>query len=242
MIYLLYGSDFERVKKKAEEIATEFGKKNGDLNIHKFDAEESDLKKLKDTIDTRSLFALKKLLIIKYLSRSYERVALLKVLVGARDDIAVIIEHELSAGDLAALKPACDKVQEFALAPGVKISKTGSSVFELGDTFFSDQKQGLHNLLELLGDGHDEMGIFSYLTNHARTLLAVKICQERKKSLPKEYKIHPFVAQKAGAIARRVSVPSLQNSLCRFFQEDVKIKTGAGKAGDSLVDLVLEDK
>ncbi len=243
MIYLLYGSDTQKSRNKLDEVVAEFRKKNGgDLNIHHFDAEEEETGKIKSALETRSLFASKKLAVIKYATQAPEREMLYSVLEKFKNDQSSIIflwERGLGKEQLAEMRPYCDKTQEFKkgepAAPEIKI-------FRLGDNFFSSSREGLRSLLQLLNQGHDEMNIFSYLANHARSLLTIKAYAERNQPLPSSAGIHPYVAQKAAAIVRPHTTFSLTTIFKRFFQEDAKIKTGLSKPRESLFRLLLSRK
>ncbi len=66
MLYFLYGEDTYRSRKKLNGIIEEYRKKAGtDLNLHKLDAELCGVNELKNAIETGSLFANKKLIVIE---------------------------------------------------------------------------------------------------------------------------------------------------------------------------------
>lgn len=245
MIYLLYGSDTTRSREKINEIVAEFRQKNGgDLNVHRFDAEETDMTAIKSALETPSLFARKKLAVIKYLSLVPERSGLYPVLEkikGDRDTIVLLGERELDEKQLAELRSFCNKVQEFKLSK-VNGQMSNVNIFHLGDTFFSSPREGLRALLELLHQGHDEKNVFAYLANHLRSLLTIKTYAEKNQPLPSSTGIHPYVAKKAALIIRQHTVSSLTDLLKRFFREDVKIKTGLSKPKESLLHILLSRK
>lgn len=249
MIYLLYGSNFKESRKKLNEIITEYRKKNGDLNIHKFDAEDDGIEKIKSALDTNSLFSAKKLAVIQYLLDSPGKETLfnaLKNLKDTPDTLVVLFERELGPKQLAELKPYCSKIQEFKKSTNSELNAnlriTNTNIFKLGDTFFTDKKEALRNLIGLLDSGHDEMNIFSYLVNHARTLATIKFYNDRQKPIPANHKIHPYVVKKASAMTRAFPPDYLPEFLQRFFEEDRKIKTGQSRPGESLVAMILGGK
>ncbi|MFY9463240.1 MAG: hypothetical protein WAP52_03590 [Candidatus Sungiibacteriota bacterium] len=106
--------------------------------------------------------------------------------------------------------------------------------FLLGDTFFANPQIALRCLLTLLSRGEEEMRMFGYLAGMARTALAVKSAADSGHPLPSSYKIHPFVAKKTAAAVRGVPVGELTRRLMRFFDEDIKIKTGIAMPADAL--------
>jgi DNA polymerase III delta subunit len=245
MIYLLYGSNFQAGRKKFNEIIGEYRKKNGDLNIHRFDAEEDGIEKIKGALDTNSLFSTKKLVTIQYLCDSAEKGTLFDIFKNLKDDpetLILLFERELGAKKLAELKPLCHKIQEFPSTSSGQANTIGQNIniFKLGDAFFTDKKEALRNLTGLLDSGHDEMNIFSYLVNHARTLATIKFYNDRQKPIPANHKIHPYVIKKASAMTRAFPPDYLPEFLQRFFEEDRKIKTGLSKPAESLLNILMQ--
>ncbi len=114
------------------------------------------------------------------------------------------------------------------------------TVFELGDTFFSKKKKGLKILLHLLYQGHDDFNVFSYLSNHARTLFTVKSHIDEGMAVPAKYGIHPYVIKKAASMVKSISTVQLQTTLRRFFEEDHKIKIGIKKPREALEHMLID--
>jgi len=115
-----------------------------------------------------------------------------------------------------------------------------TTVFDLGDTFFSSPRSGLLHMACLLHQGQDEFNLFSYLANHARTLLKVKAYAAADQPIPASTGLHPYVIKKASELVRALSLEDLRRRLQGFFAEDLKIKTGAAKPAESLLRLLLE--
>lgn len=114
------------------------------------------------------------------------------------------------------------------------------TVFDLGDSFFTDRKRALHILHQLLKDGEDDFGLFSYLTNRSRALMAIKQCVEQKKQVPAWLGIHPFVAKKTATLARTLTSTQCAAFMTRFFKEDHHIKIGLSQPKDSLMRMLTE--
>lgn len=241
MIYLLYGSDTQKSREKLNEIIEEYRKRVGSgFNVYHFDAEEDAFEKVKEAADTPSLFTPKKLVVIKYFSLSrWDRAALHDILKKIKNDPEIIMifwDRELSAKELTELKPYCSKAQEFKL---IKREVPESSVFRLGDTFFSSRREGLRSLLELLDQGHDDFNLFSYLANHARKLMVIKSFADTGRAIPASYGIHPYVAKKASQLVRSMPEENLRRGLSRFFEEDLKIKIGQSRPKESLIQMLF---
>lgn len=238
MIYLLYGPDTVRSLKKLNEIIDEFRDQYGDLSLHKFDAEETELAAVKTILETGSLFAAKKLVIIKYFFASswyrphfYELLAKIK---NNPDTTIVMWDRELAEKGVSEVRLHCGKIQEFGLSRADS-QIPDVNIFRLGDTFFSSQREALRDLLHLLHRGHDDFNLFSYLANHARTLLIVKDYTDKGKPVLSSLGLHPYVIKKAAMLVRLLPIHHLHNALVRFFEEDYRIKTGALKPKDSLL-------
>lgn len=244
MIYLLYGSDTQRSREKLKEITGECRKRSeGVLDINQVDAEEESLGRLKEALESRSLFTPKKLVLVKYLSASvWDRREFLTALEHAKTSPEVVVvlwDRELSKKDVAEFNPYCQKVQEFKKR---EAEKPELAIFSLGDTFFISPREGLRRLTELLYHGHEEQNIFSYLVNHGRTLLTVKHYAEHKKTVPESHGIHPFVVKKAMSLTRFLPPGRMERALKLFFEEDRKIKTGLSRPKDSLLNILLNTK
>lgn len=239
MIYLLYGSDTRRSREKLNEIIAEYRKKYGDLNIHRFDAEEDEEGKIKNALEASSLFSPKKLVVIRGFSKIPEKEAIFKIFDNLKDTIVVLWERELSREEFAQVRPYAVKVQEFK---ETFVRPTNDkAIFRLGDTFFTSPREGLRTLLGMLHEGRDDFNIFSYLANHARTLVTVKHYSGSGKDVPPSHGIHSYVIKKAAPIVRNMSAEKLKVNMLGFFAEDRKIKVGASKPKDSLLSL-LGDK
>lgn len=121
----------------------------------------------------------------------------------------------------------------------VPLPEAQSTIFSLGDAFFSAPRQALFHLLSILRAGEDGMGVFSYLSNHARTQFIVRAFSERGAAIPQAFRIHPFVAKKAAAAGRNMTRESFRSLFRAFWEEDRKIKTGESSAEDALIRILI---
>lgn len=297
MIYLLYGEDTYRSRRKLREIAQEYRKKTaGVLDFHKIDAEENDLSALKYAYESSSLFSKKKLIIVENVfSDSCDADLLMKSVIGLKDSKDVIIilwgNEPPPAAKIKSIGRCASKTQEFKNLSGSRLtswtleeaknrglklfparlaylarfgndlwalsneldklaadSELGlggnktfpeKKIFDLGDVFFTSKRAALHNLLQLIYQGEDEFGIFAYLANHSRVLLTVKTYAQERQPLPPTSGIHPFVAKKAAVTARDSSIKKLERWHEKFFEEDLKIKTGQTTPREALLNILL---
>lgn len=143
-------------------------------------------------------------------------------------------------GDLWAISNELDKYSVSPSGDLQAILSEERTLFQLGDTFFTNIREGLYNLLSLMSQGEDMFGVFSYLGNHARNLLAIRAAVDEKKSVPKELGIHPFVVKKGTALVRNLDVHRLCSLVRQFFEADWKIKTGQIRPDEALVEILLD--
>ena len=299
MIYLLYGEDTFRSRKKLTEIIEQYRAKMGsDLNVHRVDAEEEDIvTALGGILEAGSLFLCKKLVIVEYAISASEDMKwvrkLLEPVSSDQDTIVVIWERKLEKDALKRLKEIEDiltnsqefrnlewpairawvegearrrgahlfpahwtrleakkgdlwaisnELDKYSVSPSGDLQAALSeerTLFQLGDTFFTNVREGLHTLMSLMHQGEDMFGVFSYLAGCARTLLAIRASLDEKKSVPKELNIHPFVVKKGSALVRNLDAQRLRSILQQFFEADWKIKTGQLRPDEALVEILL---
>ena len=114
------------------------------------------------------------------------------------------------------------------------------TVFDLGEVFFIDKKRARTVLHWLLQNGEDEFGLFSYLVNRSRVLVAIKQCAEEGRPVPSWFKLHPFVIKKTELLARSLTSAQCATFMKRFFEEDFRIKVGLSQPRDSLLQMLIE--
>lgn len=148
--------------------------------------------------------------------------------------------HLASFGsNLWGLSNELDKMALTEIADFQKQDTRQYNIFQLGDTFFVSPQTALSTLLNLLHQGHDDFSLFSYLANHSRTLLTVKIYLDRGVAVSSHHKLHPYVIKKASVLARGLSQEKLQSLPGKFFEEDFRIKVGLSQPRESLLRMVL---
>ena len=122
----------------------------------------------------------------------------------------------------------------------IKTASAMPTVFDLGDAFFTDKKRAIGILHRLLQNGEDEFGLFSYLVNRSRALIAIKQCAQERRQVPSWLGIHPFVAKKTESLARLLTPAQCAAFLKRFFEEDFRIKVGLSQPRESLMGMLME--
>lgn len=219
----------------------------GNLDIHHFDAEETEIGRLVETLRSSPLFSSKKLVVIEYFGGSgWDREKFYKTLQEVKDsteNIIILWDRETPEKDVKVVVKYCKKVQEFKIETSAKRSEAEDvNIFWLGDTFLTSPREGLRSLLRLLHQGYDESSIFAYLTNYTRTLLTVRHYLENRKSVPPKHGIHPYVVKKASSLVRAIPSSRIQSIYRRFLKEDYKTKVGISKPKDSLFSLIVNQE
>ncbi len=156
------------------------------------------------------------------------------------------------SGGLYPLKQEADKLLLYAAGePRITlamvretVSRTAlAGVFELTDAAASRQAaQACRIYRELLAAGEAEQMLLAMLGNQYRNILAMQDLLERRetvKSAAKTLGIHPFVAEKCAAAARRYSRRQLFRALELLLAADIAQKTGQGNLKDSLETAIL---
>ena len=121
MIYILYGPDTYRSRRKLNEIISEYREKIGSaFDLHRLDADEDDLSGLKTLLGTQSLFSPKKLVIVENALASADKLETLKNVFASfknsPDTVMVLWDRGLDENTkkrLEEIKSLASKIQEF---------------------------------------------------------------------------------------------------------------------------------
>ena len=135
------------------------------------------------------------------------------------------------------------EIEKIAVGGGgeiIRITGVTPTVFDLGDAFFTEKKRAIGILHRLLQDGEEEFGLFSYLVNRSRAIVAIKQCSEERRPVPSWLKLHPFVVKKTESLARSLTPAQCAAFMKRFFEEDFRIKVGLSSPRDSLMGMLME--
>ena len=121
MIYILYGPDTYRSRKKLNEIIFEYREKTGSVfDLHRIDADENDLSGLKTLVGMQSLFSSKKLVIVENALATTDKFEILKNILpplkNLSDTVVVLWDRGLddkAKKRLEEILSLASKVQEF---------------------------------------------------------------------------------------------------------------------------------
>lgn len=129
MLHILYGPDTYRSREKLHEMIDQYqssdSNRRADIDIHTIDAEEDDVSRIKQLVEIRSLFAKKKLVVVKQVLSSgkgfMEILPILQRVKADADMLMILWDGDLGKDGekrFAQVRPMADSVQEFKpLAP-----------------------------------------------------------------------------------------------------------------------------
>ena len=132
MIYLLYGEDTYRSRRKLREIIEHYQSRGGPmLNFHRLDLEEDNIETLNTIIGAPSLFSAKKFIVLEYALSGKEGfsslVPVLKRAQEHKNDLVLILwDREMGAGakkHFKELQALIDKIQEFKFLSGAALER-----------------------------------------------------------------------------------------------------------------------
>lgn len=117
-------------------------------------------------------------------------------------------------------------------------SRTEAGIFKTIDAIARGDKKGALKLIhDHLKKGDSPFYLLSMINYQFRNIINVKDMLERKKnygSIIKETGLHPYVAKKTLAFAKKISMDDLKKIYRRIFQADLSIKTGKIEAEAAL--------
>ena len=125
----------------------------------------------------------------------------------------------------------------------VVISSVSTNVFYLLDAISEkNTKNAIKELNNIFQEGDNLIQVFNLIIKHFRSfILAASYVDNKKEKLIKEFKIHPFTAQKIIKYLKNFSISELKLIYQHLLEIDLKIKTGViDLSGNNFKLLVLE--
>jgi len=118
MLYIVYGTDTEKARTKANELYHGLLKKKPDASFYKIDAENFDASSLQEKIESQGLFEQK---FIVYLDRVFQNAAAKEAVVekrkeiGASQNVFIMLEGKIDKATLTKFEKVAEKIQSFLL-------------------------------------------------------------------------------------------------------------------------------
>ncbi|NOY35517.1 MAG: hypothetical protein GXP44_01175 [bacterium] len=221
MIYLLYGQDTFKGKRKLVEILDFFRAKIGNLGIFRLDGDGFKVAELEELLKSRTLFGEKYVVVCdrvlgipaanKLVADNIEKFA-------ESQSVFIFFEEEIEKEILNLLKDRAQKAQEFKLPAGNPEEKYNP--FPLCDAFASKNKKRAWVLFRraiLLGAPAEE--IFWKIWWQLKNLLLVKkLSRINGVNLAKESGLKPYPLKKATAAAANFSEEELSDYSSKMLQ------------------------
>jgi DNA polymerase III delta subunit len=144
MLYLLYGSDFDRVREKSHELEEKLLSKKPNASVFRFNAENFNQVELEELIKSQGLFENKYIVV---LDRVFENIEakdyVLKILkdLKASSHIFILLQGKLDKATLTRIEKQSEKVQEFE--KGKEAKKEEFNIFSLTSALEKRDKRRL---------------------------------------------------------------------------------------------------
>jgi DNA polymerase III delta subunit len=210
MIYLLYGSDTTKSREKLHELVGSLLKKKPDASYVRLTDETFEEASLDEHIGGMGLFSQKTIVELDNVFRNKEAkpvvIDRLKD-IAESDNIFVVLEGELTAGDVKKFEKYAEKVQEFTEPHSAEASRGKDfNIFSLTDVFGKrDRKQlwVLYTKAKRKNISAEEI--------HGILFWQVKaMFQAQSASSAKEASLNPFVYQKSQGFLRNFKAEELK--------------------------------
>lgn len=210
MLYVLYGSDFEKKAKKLNELVNFFLSKKPDASVSKISSDNFSKYNLEEMARGQGLFSEKSINVIDGILESKENKEFLFDKLDSLKDspnIFIISERAIGKTDLTALTKKAEKVQEF---DAVKIEKKPDfNIFSLADAIgMRDKKRAWTLLLRAFENGMEPEEIHGTVFWQFKNLLAVK---NGGGTSAADMGMKPFVYTKAKSFSGNYSKEELEN-------------------------------
>ena len=231
MLYLIYGSDFEKTRGKARELIADLQKRKPNAEVFRLEDEMVSAGKLDELSGGQGLFERKYIVFADNVFRSAEAK---EIVLGKLKDLAesenifIFLEDELGKTDLKELEKFAEKVQQFSIM--LKKEKP-FNVFSLTETLGRRDKRGLWILYQkALTQGFAPEEIHGVLFWQVKAILAAILAKTAE-----DTSFKPFVFQKSRVFAKNYSATELKNLSSKM----VAIYHNSSRAGPDL-DMALE--
>lgn len=194
MFYLLYGTDTEKARVKAQELVAILQKKKPDAELFKLDIDSGNGFRFEEFLNSQGLFERK---FIVFGSRVFENKEVKEVLIGkiaevaASENVFIFLEGKVEKATLGILTKVAEKVQLFE-KPGLKKGEP-FNMFALADAFGGRDRKGLWVLYQKAlredASGEELIGILFW---QIKSMLVA-----REANNAEEAGLSPFVFQKS---------------------------------------------
>lgn len=204
MIYFFYGTDKDKARKKARELADVLLKKKPDASFFQMDDENFSLAKLEEFIGGQGLFENKYIVFLNSVLQNKEarEVVLEKLREAAESpNIFIFLEGKMDKATMSKIEKKVEKTQEFKAVEIESTVKEKFNIFSLADIFGRRDKKNLWVLYQQAifqnAAPEEVSGILFWQ-------LKSMIVASKSKSA-KEAGLNPYVFQKSKSLAQNYS-------------------------------------
>lgn len=257
MFYFFYGSDLFALKEAVEKKKAVFFKSNPNAVTSRFNLDEEEgFHKLKQTLETKSLFGESIFLVANScFSENLETEKLLEILKNyVQNPDKNILPVFCQTGSSGELSKKNKELFNFLSKKSVENKEVASSKspvlptvsnFNLTDAIASKNRQKAILVLDkLLSQGEDPNSILALIVFQFRALLRVKSLVKQAVPLANMIsltKLHPFVVTKAHSQSKNFELEELKKIYGQLSFLDISSKKGRVNLTDAIFELILQN-
>jgi DNA polymerase III delta subunit len=234
MLYFLYGNDTAKSRKKLHELLDSAQKKRPDAEIFKVTSENWSEGQFDELLVSRGLFEAKYTVVLDNLfeKKDVKQYFLDKLdEVGASEQIFLVLEGGVLAGDLKKIEKAAKQVQEFKKAE----AKERTNIFAVANGLVEKDKKKLWiSLVDFLGKGIAAEEIHGILFWQVKNMLLAGKAKDMK-----EAGLSPFAYKNALTGSRQYRAGELEKMSGELVLMTHKVRQGEGELSVMLEKWVL---
>ena len=235
MLYLIYGTDTHKARKKLHELLEQAKKKRPDAELFKITTENWSEEKFEELLVSQGLFEQKYTVVLDNLfeKKDYKNYVLDKVVeMSESEQIFLILEGAVDATSLKKLEKDAKQVQEFKLAEKTKVD---SSIFSITNGLLEKNKKNLWiDYLGFLSKGVAPEEIHGIFFWQIKNMLLAGLAGSQK-----ETGLAPFPYKNALTGGRNYKTEELKKMSSELVDMTHRVRTGEGELGVMLEKWIL---
>jgi DNA polymerase III delta subunit len=237
MLYVLYGTDGEKLNSKLDELIESMLTKKPNASVKRFDAETFIPGQIEELVHEQGLFADRSIVVF---SQVCADPAGKEVLAGALKDLVasqnvfILIEHSLDARTRERFKKAADKFQEFQSEE--QTAAAAFNIFSLTDALARRDRKRLWILYRQArtADASDEEIVGTLFWQVKSALLS-------QAGTPQQAGLSPFVFKKARGMREKYTDAELKELSAHLVAMYHDARQGKRELGVALESFILQD-
>lgn len=223
MIFLLYGSDRNRVLEKVNSIKESFNKKSGEnAQVFRFDGGNLNIAGFENALRSEDMFGGKRLVLARDLFADSDLSGdILKIIAEpfAGGVTLVVYENKADKDNIKKFEKLGAKVQEYKnTAASDRWAKNSSAIYQVGDMVLAKNRLAAFSAYhQLLWRGFTPENVFWNIYSQFKNLLVISsVSKLAPVQIQKETGLHPFVIKKGLGHLRNFTRDELEKKFERL--------------------------